>query len=466
MNNTHRNLIALLFTLLLLVTGIEAKNLSILSSSRLDNYELLDVYLEGDLALIPAGLGGLNIVNISDPANPQVLSSYRANGCSWGRLYAWTVGGNYAYGSGRECGIHVLDISNPNQPEFVTNYSDPGYSALRYEHAEVSGSTLFLARHQKGVELVNVSEPQAISQISVIQTENAWATLANDSLLFIADGAAGVKIVSLEDLNNPQVIGTLATSGTAKDLSLTGSYLFVAVGASGVDMIDISDARAPRLVSNYNTTGYASRVASDEFRVAVSDWDDVEVLAYSAAGLELVAYKNTGGRVMALDMADGLIYSAEWEDFTIFEYGVINEADSDLSSQKVEFPRVLSGESDTIIVNLENNGQEILNLSQEQIDNPDFQVEIENYSVAPNSSMEIQVVYGPEAGDWQGDLIIETNDPDEPILKIDLTGNHPYGPMVGDPAPAFELSLVNDVGTIDLEMLEGDPVVIAFFTAW
>ena len=466
MKNINKSQLLVLLALLWLSNGIQAKNLSILSSSRLDNYELLDVYLDDNLAYIPAGLGGLNIVDISNPANPEVLSSYRADGCEWGRLYAWTVGGDYAYGSGRECGIHVLDVSNPGIPEFVANYIDPEYDGLRYEHAEVSGSILFLSRHQQGVELVNIAQPQYMSQIAVIPTENAWATLTNDSLLIVADGAAGIKIVSLESLNDLQVIATIQTNGTAKDLALSGSYLFVAVGASGVDMIDISNAREPQLIDNYNTTGYASRVSSDEFRVAVSDWDDVEVLEFSSTGLDLVGYKNTGGRVMALAMADGLVYSAEWEDLTIFEYGEIEEADSDLRLKRIEFPRVASGTMDTIKLTLENNGQTSLELLPEQINNPDFTVEVEDYTVAPNSSVDIMVVYEPGSGSWIGELTIETNDPDEPALEIGLTGNHPYGPMVGDPAPAFELSVVNGVGTIDTDMLRGDPVVIAFFTAW
>ncbi len=461
-----KSVIILFVSLLFRLSGLEAKNLSILSSSRLDNYELLDVYIENDLALIPAGLGGLNIVDISNPASPKVLSSYRGNDCDWGRLYAWTVSGNYAYGSGRGCGIHVLDISNPSQPEFVAIYTDPGQTNLRYEHAEVAGSSLFLSRHQKGVEWVDITHPQAIFQISIIQTENAWATLVDESLLYIADGAAGIKIVSLALPQRPQLIAELPTSGTAKDLSLSGSYLFVAVGAAGVDMIDISTPGEPVFVGNYNTSGYASRVSSDAFRVAVSDWDDVEVLGYSNAGLELIGYKDTGGRVMALAMADGLIYSAEWEDFTIFQYKEALSADIDLSTRRVEFPRVQNGDVDTTMLIVENTGKTELILSQEQINNPDFIIEVETYTLAAKSSMGVQVVYRPDLGGWLGELVFESNDPDEPTVKIDLVGNHPYGPMVGDTAPDFTLESVNGYGSISKDVLLGDPVVIAFFTAW
>ncbi len=57
-----------------------------------------------------------------------------------------------------------------------------------------------------------------------------------------------------------------------------------------------------------------------------------------------------------------------------------------------------------------------------------------------------------------------TNDSDEPVTSIQLTGNFPYGPMVGDSAPFFSLSQVNGTGELSLDDLGGHPAVTAFFT--
>jgi len=80
--------------------------------------------------------------------------------------------------------------------------------------------------------------------------------------------------------------------------------------------------------------------------------------------------------------------------------------------------------------------------------------------------MEAQVVYQPGVLSWQGALVFDTNDPDEERINIKFQGNHPYGPMVGDEAPPFELESVNGYGTITNETYLGRPVVMAFFTAW
>jgi len=443
-----------------------AKNLSILSQTRLDNFELLDVYIEEDLAFIPAGLGGLNIVDISDSSNPVVISSYHAGGCDWGRIYAWTVSGDYAYGTGRECGVHVINISNPSSPSLATVYLGNSEVDQRYEHAETDGATLFLSKHQHGIELVDISQSPYLHVVGNISTHNAWASLVSDSLLYIADGAAGIKIASVRDPSNPELIGSLITSGTAKDVSLVGQYLFVAVGAAGVDMIDVSDPQNPLFVDNYNTSGYASRVSANTTRIAVSDWDDVEILSFDNQGMTLVGYKDTGGRVMAIEMLGNIIFSAEWEELVVFRYEEIQEADIDLSTRKVEFPRVQEIESHILPVTISNNGRLPLEIFETLIDVSDFEVGLDAATLLPDSSLTFSIHYRPGGGYWTEPLVLVTNDPDEPEVEIKITGNYPSGPMVGDMAPDFELDVVNGIGSISTNELLGQPVVLAFFTTW
>ncbi len=447
-------------------SGLSAKDLSILSKTQLANFELLDVYIQGNLAFIPGGLGGLNIVDISDPFNPDVVSSYHASGCDWGRIYAWAVSGDYAYGAGRQCGIHVIDISNLAQPTLGAVYFDDSPSNQRYEHVEINGSTLYLSKHQFGVEIVDISQAPTLTSIGFIPSHNAWASLVVDDTLYIADGGAGIKIVSVQDRYHPELVGSYLTSGTAKDISSVDNYLFVAVGAAGVDMIDISNPQIPILVDNYNTTGYASRVSANHDRIAVSDWDDVEVLSFDEQGLSLTGYKDTGGRVMAIEMVGDIIFSAEWEEFVVFEVGEIQDPDLDLSTRKLEFPRVGPRDALTQNITLHNNGQTPLQIIDAFAGDSDFEIDLGDDMIPPNSSISLPVVYRPDIGNWREQLVLTTNDHDEPVIEVILTGNYPSGPMVGDAAPDFELEVVNGLGTISTDDLLGQPAVLAFFTAW
>lgn len=445
---------------------LPAKNLTILSRNNLDNFELLDIALYGDRAYIPGGLGGLNIVDVSDPSHPTVLGTFEADNCAWGRLYAWAESGSFAYGTGRECGIKIVDVSNPGAPIEINSYSDPETPGTRYEHPAIQGTSLYAARHRDGVEVLNISIPSSITRRAVISTNNAWATLPAGNLLFIADGKQGLKIADISDPNAPFLISSLAATGTVKDLAYRSPYLFLAVGAAGVDLVDVSDPSQPVLLDNYNTTGYASRVAVNDSLIAVSDWDDIEILQVSADTLRLTGIKNTGGRVMAVALNGNTVFSAEWRQFVTMDYGVIDGPDLDFSTRSLEFSRVPEGETDTLQATLTNSGQAPLLISDWQSNNDNFQLELPTASLNPGESAPLFAIYTPLTGNWQTMGILASNDADEPQAGINLRGNYPYGPMPGDPAPDFNLAQVNGNGNVDLQSLMGEPTLIAFFTGW
>lgn len=207
-------------------------------------------------------------------------------------------------------------------------------------------------------------------------------------------------MADISDPSAPLILSTTPTNGTAKDLARSGSYLFVAVGAAGVDMLDVSNPANPHLVSNYNTSGYASRVAVNDSLVAVSDWDDIEILGFNTGTLTLKGYKNTGGRVMALEMVGNTVYSAEWSRFNIFEYETISAPDVDYALRKVEFPRVSEGFSHTIQLLMTNAGVETLIIEKIQLDNPNFTTQFDSDELNPGKSQPLSITYSPSTNNW------------------------------------------------------------------
>ncbi|MCH8836377.1 MAG: hypothetical protein IIA60_01090 [Candidatus Marinimicrobia bacterium] len=462
----HFTIILLILWALAAPSHLQAKNLTQLANFRPQNYELLDVELVGNLAYIPGGLLGLDIIDISDPAAPRSISQIQIEGCAWGRVYAWHVSSNYAYGSGRECGIRILNVSNVNLPSDIGSYRNQDGS---YEHADGWQDFLFAAVHALGVEVIDRSDPTALAHIKWVNTENAWAVTvsADGQYLYVADGAAGLKIIDIRDPQAAVVVGQAAASGTAKDIATAGNFLFVAVGAKGVDMFDVSRHSTPRLVANYNTSGYASRVSVSGNLVAVSDWDDVEVLEWDPTpALRLVGYKNTGGRVMALAMRDSVIYSAEWERFRTFKYGEIEEADLDISTRQVDFPFLTAPACLTDTITLTNNGHSILILDDVSIQHDDYQLDLQANSIPPLSSQELVVTYCASDGAGRATLLITSNDPDESIASVRLNGNPVYGLDIGMDAPDFTLEAVNRLAPVTLSDFRGQPVLLAFFATW
>ncbi|MEE9166205.1 MAG: hypothetical protein V3U24_01875 [Candidatus Neomarinimicrobiota bacterium] len=446
-------------------------NLERLASYDSPNHELLDVEIKGHYAYVPAGLGGLNIIDISDPSSPVNVATFYGGGCEFGRLYAWHVVGSYAYGSGRSCGIKVLDVSNPRSPFLVGDYGAGGQS---YEHAAGHSlgdgeAFLYAAVHSGGVEVIDISDPSSPILVSRVPTQNAWAVEVSETgeFVYVADGAGGFKVVDVRNSESPRVVGRSETSGTAKDVTAAGSSVFVAVGAWGVDMFDVSDPANPILVANYNTSGYASRVSVSGDLVAVSDWDDVEILRWDESpSLTLAGYKNTGGRVMAINMVDDIVYSAEWRFFHTFKFGPVEGPDIDLSFRNVDFPHTGINSCRDTVITIFNTGLSPLVFEEVDLGHHDYEHNIQMETLQPGEKIEGTITYCATSDQGETNLVIRTNDPDEPQVDVRVEGNSSWGVESGEPAPDFSLDIVNGSGSITLSELRDQIVVVAFFASW
>ena len=199
-----------------------------------------------------------------------------------------------------------------------------------------------------------------------------------------------------------------------------------------------------------------------EGKVAVSDWDDVEVLEINNGLLEKVGYKNTTRRTMAIATKENYIYSAEWASVQIFEFGEIQEADIDLSAYELNYPFVEDGESHTLSLDVTNNGGSTFILNEAYVTNNEFSPSGLG-NLEPGETQTIDVTYTANAANASGSYRIYSNDRDEPEIICETNGNI-IGANVGDVAPDFNLNIVaNGSGNFQLSDHQGEIIVLAFF---
>jgi hypothetical protein len=72
------------------------------------------VAVQGDYAYVAADTGGLIIIDIRDPANPQRVGGFDTSG--W--AYGVAVAGNYAYVADYDAGLEVIDLVNAAKDKF------------------------------------------------------------------------------------------------------------------------------------------------------------------------------------------------------------------------------------------------------------------------------------------------------------------------------------------------------------
>ena len=111
----------------------------------------LDIKVVGNYAYVALEFSGLGIFDVSNPANPVQVGSYKTPFAA----VAVDVSGNHAYVLDARHGLQVVDVSNPGRcvRRSSVNTGDYGESVL------VSGNYAYVADQFTGFSVVDVSNP-------------------------------------------------------------------------------------------------------------------------------------------------------------------------------------------------------------------------------------------------------------------------------------------------------------------
>ena len=428
---------------------------------------ILDAEIIDNTLIVTGMVGGIEFYDIS---NPEVLNHLTSFNLSSGGGGGGGGGGskpncvaaynNYAYVTTKN-GVAILNISNPSNPQSLGYIS--GTSNMILENLTILNSLLAVAAHEDGVLLFDISNPTNPSLVTTIESENAWTVYMENSTIFIGDESQLVMYYLNELTNQVDYMLTLDMPNSIKDIVGDGyGLLYVALGTDGVMALNLGTDFSPSIIDTYNTTSLANRLDILDDKVAVSDWDDVEILEVNNNSLEKVGYKNTTRRTMAIATKDNYIYSAEWAAVQIFEFGEVQGADIDLGAYELNYPFVEDGESYTLSLDVTNNGNSTFILDEAYLTNNEFSSSQLN-NLNPGETQTVDITYTANALNASGTYRIYSNDSDESEILCETNGNI-IGANVGDQAPDFNLSIVaNGNGNFQLSDHTGEIIVIAFF---
>ena len=123
---------------------------------------------EGNLVSCGSG-GGVYILNISNPLNPQKISEIRSRGVVRGLFY--DSGNKRLYIAGGQGGLEIWDITNPSNPVKLGYYFTPGYPYGVY----VSGSYAYVVDYNAGLQIykfylnIEEKEKESVSFIRILK---------------------------------------------------------------------------------------------------------------------------------------------------------------------------------------------------------------------------------------------------------------------------------------------------------
>jgi len=456
--------------LFLNITFLYALNLTLHDYDNPSASHILDAVIQDDLLIVSGMIGGIEFYDISNSQSLNHLDNLQLTGGGGGGGQGGGGGtkpncivakDDYVYVTTNR-GLGIINISNPSNPQYLGIVS--GTDGYILENLDVSNDLLAIAAHEDGVLIYDISNPSDPNFITTIQTENSWTVTLDDQLLYVADEQT-LKMYFIND--EFSYFNSIEMSNAIKDIVVSNYVLYIALGSDGVAAYKMDPEFNITLIDVYNTSALANKLAVLDYefghKVAVSDWDDVEILGTNFEdSLDLIGYKNTTRRTMAIAVKDNYIYSGEWASVQVFEYGEISGPDVDLDVYELNYPYVDNNDSYTLSIEVTNNGNDVLEIIDAYTTNNEF-----NYSELANlnagQSQIVDITYTANSINASGSYRIFSNDIDEQQVICETNGNI-NGANIGDIAPNFNLPIMaNGNGNFQLSDNLGKVVILAFF---
>ncbi len=428
--------------------------------------ELQDVELLGDRAYV-FGVGGLAVIDITDPTEPLQLGRYEPPGHPYNRFYRGAVEGNLALGGGREDLLSVMQVNPDGNPWLIAVHGTPGQS---FEGVELRNGIGYACRHGDGLEIIDFNQKTGFVSLSEVLTlVNSWDVDLQGDMAYVADGIGGLAVINIADPAAPVHLLSLPTSGSANDVVVDGNLAVVCCGSAGIDIFTLDNPASPVFAGNANTSGLAITAAIVGNTVYVAAWDDVESFNLDDPSDPLpVGGENTPIRAMGLAARDGLVVVADWSKLRNYSIGPSLNGDIDVSIDGIEFGNVEVGSFRDTTFTLGNTGGADISVSAIQTFSDSYTITTATQFFLPaGQSREVGVRFTHLEPGYAGTFLrISSNDMDESTITLPLSADdNPNSLNLGETAPEFTHLDMDGVSRSLSDGL-GRVVVLAFFANW
>lgn len=192
-------------------------------------------------------------MDISDPLNPTLVDSLQLG--TGGAAAQIFVSGNYAYLAAAGNGLLVIDISNPAAPNLMGTFSNGN----RFGDVFVAGNHAYVLdqsfNKMRVVDISNAANPTEVAEIDIVGLKSIYV---QGNYAYIAAApipTAGMHIVDISNPQNPtkvsffetaEVNGQNKTFHLARKVAVDGSYAYIGTRSdSWLFIVDVSNPANP-----------------------------------------------------------------------------------------------------------------------------------------------------------------------------------------------------------------------------
>jgi hypothetical protein len=206
--------------------------------------------LANGVAYLLAYETGLYIIDISDPAEPEILSLYENDSATWG----YDITSRYAYlPVDHSSQIQIVDITDPYAP-FLFVHHDMGHTLY---DIKVHGGHVYTVGSEEGLRIYLMDGAADPVEIGTYRGLNNVGQLTfKDDTVFLLDYSGGEKkdrgdtrlvAVDVSTPEKPSLISHYDEFGDAWNMFIDGDYAYLSDVSEyeGIVILDISDPALP-----------------------------------------------------------------------------------------------------------------------------------------------------------------------------------------------------------------------------
>ena len=230
-----------------------------------------DYEIDGNLLYVSSGFSGIQVFDITDPANPQWVTNVPIGFDDI--TYDLTIANGYLYTATFGEGVVVVDI-DPLEDAHVVNTIDVTGAPFAIDS---SGTTLYAAcaTYPDGIVVIlDASDPTSPTIVNSVPFSGFPREIKESGgYAYLAANTGGLVVLDVDPAASASVVATVPVSGESWGVDVSGTYAYVATRSNEFDIIDINPPESASIVKTVSmpSNAYDVSVAGDYAYVAVYD---------------------------------------------------------------------------------------------------------------------------------------------------------------------------------------------------
>lgn len=234
--------------------------------------------LKDELAYLACSWTGLVIVNITDLANPYVISTLNpvleGVPSASGEISNLFMFEEYLLLIDDGAGVLAIDVSDPHNPFLVSKWEEIRYFYV-FVYKEQFGFSILNREKVIIYDLNNIQEPVIHAELSFEENDISDLVVVDDYLFIIS--IMGIIVMDITDPSAPTEIGLLEGMFGTKSIAFEN---FLLIGTRyGINIINVTNPREPKFIEYFDLgADFVGSICYAETTVYVSDTEVIYTL--------------------------------------------------------------------------------------------------------------------------------------------------------------------------------------------